>query len=76
MISEKKLLEILLNSGVDVDVATIGFDQKFNDIGLDSLDVFNFFSEIDSELDITIADEDFSMLLTLNDLKDYLNKKI
>ena len=56
MIDQDKIREILAQAGLDVVPTAEDFDKQFNDIGLDSLDVFNFLSDIEVLLDHTPVD--------------------
>ena len=76
MILKERLTVILLNSGADIDVSAIDDNIAFEDMGLDSLDMFNFFSQIDEELDIEVPDEIFEQLTTLKKLRTYLESKL
>lgn len=75
MVTIEQILDILKKSGADVNVQDISPQQTFESIGLDSLDMFNFFTEIDEKLGIDVPDEDFEKLDTLEKLKDYLDNK-
>ncbi|MDC0010725.1 acyl carrier protein [Porticoccaceae bacterium] len=72
MILQERLKEILSSSGAEVDSSAINGNMTFEDMGMDSLDMFNFFSEIDGELGVDVPDEVFEQLTTLNKLEKYL----
>lgn len=73
MVDQTQLLAFLHKSGSDVEPAQEDFDKLFADIGLDSLDVYNFLSEIEVELGKKVSDEDFETLNSLNDVMAFLN---
>ncbi|MFB1489891.1 MULTISPECIES: acyl carrier protein [unclassified Thiocapsa] len=73
MIDQSQLLALLQKSGSDVEPALEDFDKAFNEIGLDSLDVYNFLSEIEVELGKKVSDEDFQRFNSLNDVLAFLN---
>ena len=75
MITIESLKDILIKSGADIDLKSINSEYTFKEIGLDSLDVFNFFSEIDDVFGYDIPDEDFEVLDTIGKLKNYLEIK-
>lgn len=75
MVTDDKLKEILIKSGADIDSSELSMSKTFEELGLDSLDVFNFFTEIDSELGVDVPDEDFESLKTLTDVQEYVMKK-
>lgn len=73
MIDQTKILEILEKSGSEVAPSLDEFDLTFQAIGLDSLDVYNFLSELEVELGINISDEDFENMSTLRDVIGFIN---
>ncbi|MDQ7732081.1 phosphopantetheine-binding protein [Halomonas sp. SpR1] len=75
MITSEKLIDILINSGAEVDRSDISTDKSFEELGLDSLDIFNFFTEIDAELGIDVPDKDFESLQSIEDVSKYLTSK-
>ena len=46
-----------------------------NDLGIDSLDLYEIFMEIEKELEIKIPDEDAENLLTVGSLISYIKHK-
>lgn len=74
MIDQKKIHELLIQAGTEVVLTENDFDKPFKEIGLDSLDIFNFLGEIEESLGRPISDEDFENLNTLNDVIEFLNK--
>jgi acyl carrier protein len=74
MIDKAKLIEVLKKAELDILVNFNDFDKSFKDIGLDSLDVFNFFTEIEINLNKKIEDQDYKKINTLNELLLFLNK--
>ena len=74
MIDQKKILEILNQSGVEIRPSEDDFGKPFKEIGIDSLDVFNFLGEIELELDKSISDSEFENINTLNDVLSFLNR--
>ena len=73
MVDQQKILDILKASGSDVEPSTEDFDRSFSEIGLDSLDVYNFLSEIEVNLGKKVSDEEFQNLNTLNDVINFVN---
>ncbi|RBO85741.1 acyl carrier protein [Marinomonas aquiplantarum] len=76
MINNEKLIDILVKSGVDVEKENIHAEQSFEDMGLDSLDMFNFFTEIDEQLGVEIPDDDFEGMNNLDEVRLYLVSKL
>ena len=73
MIDQNKIREILKQAGLDINPSEDDFDKSFRDLGIDSLDVFSFLSEIEMAEDIAISDSDFEKINTLNDVISFLN---
>jgi len=74
MITNEKLVDILLASGADVEKSNIEPDKTFENTGLDSLDMYNFFVQIEEELGVEVPDEVFEELDTLAKVRAYLGK--
>ena len=54
----------------------INGDTEFEEVGLDSLDMFGLLSEIDSRYEVVIPDGDLDNLLTFNDVISYVTEKL
>lgn len=76
MITNETLIDILVKSGADVEKQNVKPDQPFEDMGLDSLDMFNFFTQIDDDLEIEVPDEVFEQLDTLEKVRAYIESKM
>lgn len=76
MITDEMLIDILVKSGADVDKQNVKPEQTFKDMGLDSLDMFNFFTQIDDDFEVEVPDEEFEKLDTLEKLRAYLESKL
>lgn len=71
----EKVKEILVEE-LDVEEDKISLDSKIkDDLGADSLDLFELISKIEDELDVTIEEEDYSKLITVKDIVDYIESK-
>ena len=73
MIGKDKLREILKQSGLEIEPSDDDFDKSFADIGLDSLDVFSLFGEIEVVFGKSLSEDEYSRVETLNDVINYLN---
>ncbi|MEL7649645.1 MAG: acyl carrier protein [Sedimentibacter sp.] len=74
MILEK--VKAILVEELDVEEENINLDSKIkDDLGADSLDLFELISKIEDELDITIDEEDYSKLVTVGDIVNYITDK-
>lgn len=74
MITNEKLIDIMLASGADVEKSSIEPGKTFENIGMDSLDMYNFFVQIEEELGVEVPDEVFEELDTLEKVRAYLEK--
>lgn len=73
MIDQDKIREILKESGLDIEPTAEDFEKSFAEIGLDSLDVFSFLSEIEVQLGKSFSEEEYGELKNLNDVLKLLN---
>jgi acyl carrier protein len=76
MITHDKLIKLLKKSGADIDFDNLDPNKNLPDIGLDSLDTYNFFVEIDDDLGVEVPDEVFEELNTLEKIRNYLESKL
>ena len=74
MIDETRMIELLKKSGSTVTVSPADFDKPFAEIGIDSLDLYSFLTELEMEFGVKIADEEFETMNTLNDIRAYFAK--
>lgn len=71
----EKVKEILVEE-LDVEVENITLESKIkDDLGADSLDLFELISKIEDELDVTIEEDDYSKLVTVGNIVDYITEK-
>lgn len=71
----EKIKEILAEE-LDVELENINLDSKIkDDLGADSLDLFELISKIEDELDVTIDEEDYKKLVTVGDIVNYISEK-
>lgn len=71
----EKVKEILVEE-LDVEEENIKLESKIkDDLGADSLDLFELISKIEDELDVTIEEDDYSKLVTVKDIVDYIESK-
>lgn len=69
----KKIIAEVLN----VDVAEITMDTTFvDDLGADSLDIFQIIMGIEEEFDIEIANEEAEKIATVGDAVDQIKNAI
>ena len=71
----EKMKEIIADQlGVDEDIITEEASFK-EDLGADSLDLFELVMALEDEYSIEIPSEDLQNLLTVGDVMDYLKDK-
>ncbi|HBD64925.1 MAG TPA: acyl carrier protein [Clostridiales bacterium] len=74
MILEK--VTAILVEELDVEEANVKLESKIkDDLGADSLDLFELISKIEDELNVTIEEDDYSKLVTVKDIVDYIESK-
>jgi acyl carrier protein len=70
-----KIKSIMVDK-LGVDVACLERRASFSDdLGLDSLDILETFTELEKEFDIKISDEDAERLTTVGSVVDYIVAK-
>ncbi|WP_326911110.1 acyl carrier protein [Sedimentibacter sp. MB31-C6] len=71
----EKIVEIL-EEELDVEKENIKLESKLKeDLGADSLDLFELISNMEDEMDITIDEEDYGKLVTVGDIVKYIENK-
>lgn len=71
----ERIIEITAEQ-LHVEAADITIDTNFKeDLGADSLDLFELVSELESEYDIEIETEELQKLTTVKAVVDYLEAK-
>ncbi len=74
MILEK--IKAILVEELDVEEETIKLESKIkDDLGADSLDLFELISKIEDELDVVIEEDDYGKLVTVGNIVDYIESK-
>jgi acyl carrier protein len=73
MIQEQDIRDAIKAAGVDVDPNKIPIDKPLKDAGLDSLDRFNTFLELEKYVGREISDEEIENLQTIQAILDYVN---
>lgn len=74
MLTEVDVKQAMTDSGVTADVSNLGSEQVFSEYGLDSLDLFNLFVELEGKTGVTVPDEDLDKLKSIDDVLVYFNK--
>ncbi|MFZ5573402.1 MAG: acyl carrier protein [Thermodesulfobacteriota bacterium] len=76
MINEGQIRAAMKAAGVDINVDKIAVDTSLRDAGMDSLDMFNLFLEIETAFQIKIPDEAIENLQTIEEIRNYLNQSV
>ncbi|MUI52495.1 acyl carrier protein [Aliivibrio fischeri] len=72
MIEVTQIKEATKAAGITLGVSVEDcLDIDFNDLGLDSLDLFNLFLELENITDVSIADSDVDTMKTFSDIIKY-----
>lgn len=74
MLTETQIKQAMKSSGVSADIDGLGRDDVFSENGLDSLDLFNLFVELENVTGETVPDDDVENLNSIQDILDYFNK--
>jgi len=70
---EVKMLEKIIAENLGIDQNTIKDESNFvDDLGADSLNIVELVMKIEEEYDIEIPDEDSEMLITVGDVRRYI----
>ena len=70
---EFEKLKAIIAEVLNVDTEEISLDTTFvDDLGADSLDVFQIITGIEDEFDIEIPDEEIEYIRTIGDLTEYI----
>lgn len=75
MVTLENLVILMKRADIDFEISSSDLEKEFSDIGLDSLDTFNFFIEVNDEYGVMIPDEDFDSVNSLSKTIDYINEK-
>ena len=73
MINIENIREAIKNAELQMDAYSISTDASFRDVGMDSLDIFNVFLEIEKSFGIQIPDDKIDKLQTIEAIQNYLN---
>ena len=72
---EKKVIELIAEVLVDINAENIQLDSKIvEDLGAESLDIYDMIALLEDEFDIEITDEQVEKIETVQDVADYLRQ--
>lgn len=69
-----RIIKILNNFGVDSSAVTDNANF-IKDLGFDSLDTVDLMMQLEQEFNIAIPDEDYSKIITVKSLIEYLEER-
>ena len=75
-ITKESILSIIQETKAVEDATKLRDDVKLSDQGVDSLEFFNVLLLISEKYDIDIPDEDSDHLNTINEIVEYLNRRL
>jgi acyl carrier protein len=71
----EKIKEVVAEQ-LNVEVSTIGDNSTIKEeLGADSLDLFEIIMALEEEFDVEIPTEDLENIKTISDVSNYLNEK-
>ena len=73
MLLVQDVIDMIGEVGISVDVNEIKNDTTLESLGMDSLDVFNLFVEIEIKTGEKISDDNVDKLSTINSIIEYLD---
>lgn len=74
---EFEKLKVIIADVLNVDTEEISLDTTFvDDLGADSLDVFQIITGIEDEFDIEISNEDAEQIVSVGDAVEQIKKVI
>jgi len=74
MFTIESIRQAIKDAGVDINPDTLPLDGEFRNFGLDSLDMFNIFVEIEKLNGSQISDDIIGELTSIKSIFEYLNK--
>jgi len=75
-ITRENILSIIQETKAVEDATKLRDGVKLSDQGIDSLGIFSVLLLISEKYDIDIPDEDSDHLNTINDIVEYLNRRV
>ena len=76
MLTKQQIEEAISNAGIAVDLpAPVPSDQAFSDLGMDSLDIYNVFVELEVVTGFQVPDADIEKLQTIDSIHAYFESR-
>ena len=71
--TNKKLFEILKTIELDIEESESNYRISFSDLGVDSLDLIKFITDVENFYNIEITDDILEKINSIDDLRVYIN---
>ena len=75
-VTPKSIIGLIQKAGISVDLNDIDNSIRLRDQGLDSLDMMSLFLLIEESFNIIIADEEYKILETVDEIVVFLKQKL
>lgn len=75
MLTADKVKEMLSSINGQVDANDLKNDLNLTDQGIESLDSFDFFLQVEEDFDVTVSDDQMDDLNTINKIVEYVNSQ-
>lgn len=70
-------IQEIIAEKLGVDISEVGLDTRFNeDLGADSLDLFEVVMALEEEFNISIDNEDLEQIKTVQDAITYIREQV
>ncbi|WP_417372060.1 acyl carrier protein [Gelidibacter japonicus] len=76
MITTDKVKEIFASINDQIEAADLDDNKNLTDQGLESLDTFDFFLQIEDDFGVKVSDDQMDKLNTIQKIVDYVNENI
>ena len=73
MLLKQDVIDIIRELGVIVDINEVKNDTTLESLGIDSLDVYNLFIELEMKTGRNVSDDDVDKLTTINSIVEYFS---
>ena len=71
MLLKQDIIDIIREFGISVDINEVKDDTTLKSLGIDSLDVYNLFIELEMKTGRNVSDDDVDKLSTINSILEY-----
>ncbi|MBO6792758.1 MAG: hypothetical protein JJ895_02515 [Balneolaceae bacterium] len=75
MLTADKVKEMLASINGQVNASDLKNDSNLTDQGIESLDTFDFFLQVEEDFGVTVSDDKMEDLNTVNKIVEYVNSE-